>query len=95
MLPVILGLVALFKGGETPNWGAAIGVAIAVGFGMFALINFLGQSMGIFSMLPMALIAGVVLWIACDIPIKRAMIAGGILFVYKVAIIFLMVEIYT
>lgn len=32
----------------------------------------------------MGAVAGVLLWLACDVPIKRAMIGGVILLLYKV-----------
>ncbi|MHC4401397.1 MAG: hypothetical protein ACYTG0_17135 [Planctomycetota bacterium] len=80
---VILGLVYVFNEGEIPGWGTAIATALAVGFGFLGCAYYLAPHIGLFSLLPMALVAGVVLCIACEMPVKKALIAGVILFVYK------------
>ena len=90
---VILGLVSIFSEGEMPGWGTAIGTALAVGCGFMVFARLLGPSIGVFSLLPMAAIAGVLLWIACDVPIRNAMIAGVILFVYKIVLFFFLLAV--
>ena len=81
---VILGLVYLFNEGEVPGWGTAIATALAVSFGFLGCAHFLGPYIGLLSLLPMALVDGLVLCIACDMQVKKALIAGLILFVYQI-----------
>ena len=88
---VILGLVRLFNDGEMPGWGTAIATALAVSLGFLGCSHLLADYLGFFSLVPMAAVAGVVLWIACDVPIQKAMIAGVILLVYKVIVILIFV----
>ena len=83
---VILGLAALFNEGETPGWGMAIVTALGVSFGSVGCVYLLYDYVGILSIIPMPLVAGILLWGVCDVPFKKALIAGGILFVYKIAI---------
>jgi len=81
---VILGLVYIFNEGEVPGWGTAIATALAVGIGFLGCVIFLVHYICLFSLVPMALVAGVLLWIACDVPIKKALVAGAVLLVYKI-----------
>ncbi len=85
---VLIGLLYALNGGEAPSFGMALlaSAAIAVGFLLCGL--FLAPSIGLFSFLPMAAIAGAVLWIVFDVPPVRAAIGGAILLVYKIAMYF-------
>lgn len=83
---VIIVLVNVLNEGEMTGWGTAIGVALAVGLGFLACAHFLYDYLGFFCFVPMALVAGLLLFIACDVPIKRAMIGGVILLVYKIGL---------
>jgi hypothetical protein len=89
---VILGLVHLLNDGDTPGWGTAIATALALGFGFYGCLYFLGPYIGIFSFVPMAIVAGALLWLTCDVPLKKAMMAGGILLAYKLVLGFLLVS---
>ena len=80
---IIFSLVAVFHDGELPGWGTVIGTSLAVTMGFWLFANFLGPYLGIFSFTPMVAIAGGLLWLTCDLPIKRAWIVGIILFGYK------------
>lgn len=83
---VILGLVYVLNDGEVPGWGTAIATGLAVSFGFLGCVYLLGEYLGLFSVVPMAGVAGVLLWIACDVPIKKAMIGGVVLLAYKIGI---------
>ena len=86
---VIVGLAYLFNEGNTPGFGTAIGTAFGVALGFLGCVLLLGPYIGIFSVLPMIPIAAGLLWITCDVPIPKALIAGVILLVYKIAMSFL------
>src|SRR5262245_28684878 len=86
---VILGLARLFGEGKSASFGTAIGTAIAIALGFFLCIKFLGPHIGLFALLPMVLAAAAVLWITCDVPPKKAVLSGGILLGYKIALSFL------
>lgn len=88
---VILGLVYIFNNGEVPGWGTAIATAFAVALGFIGCAYVLGPYIGVFSLLPMALVAGLVLSLACEMPFKKGMLAGVILFVYKVGMYFVLI----
>ena len=83
---VILGLARLFNEGKSTSFGTAVGTAIAVALGFFLCFKFLGPHIGLFALLPMVLVAAAVLWITCDVPPKKAVLSGGILLGYKIAL---------
>ena len=89
---VILGLVSIFNEGEVPGWGTAIATALAIGLGFLGCAYLLAQYIGLLSLVPMAIVAGVLLWLACDVPIKKALIAGAILLVYKIVMAILVLS---
>ena len=82
---VILGLAHFFNEAKSTSFGTAIGTAIAAALGFFGCARFLGPYIGLFALLPMVLVAAALLWITCDVPPKKAIIAGSVLLVYKVA----------
>ena len=80
---VLIALINILNDGEAPSFLMALAISVAIGLGFWGCGLLLGPTIGIFSLVPMALVAGVVLWLTCGLPIKRAMVAGTILLVYK------------
>lgn len=83
---VILCLAYAFNGGDMPGWGTGILTAIAVSLGFLGLGILLGESLGLFAFAPMVFVAGGLLALTCDVPWKKALIAGAIILVYKVGL---------
>jgi hypothetical protein len=89
---VIMALIYIVNQGEQMNFGPAILAALAIGLGTFACTYVLAPSIGLFSLLPILIIAVLVIWIVSGLPLERAAIAGGIFTVYKIAISLLFVS---
>ena len=83
---VILGLVYFFNDGDVPEWGTAIATALAIGLGFRGCVFLLFDYIHLFALVPMAMVAAVVLWLACDVPPKKALIVGVLLLVYKLGL---------
>jgi hypothetical protein len=80
-------LVNLFdKDGPSPGLGTALGTAIAIALGFAGCHHFFFREFGVLSLVPMAVVAGLVFWLACDMPIKKAFAAGGVLLAYKICL---------
>jgi|JI10StandDraft_1071094.scaffolds.fasta_scaffold476268_1 hypothetical protein len=81
---VLIGLYALFSGGNSLSWGKAIGTAFVISLFSYACIRFLAESLGILALLPCLLVAPLMLFIICDLPLKQSAIAGTIFTVYRI-----------
>lgn len=88
---VLIILFMVFSGGDDLNWGRALLTAFAISLFSFACIYFLYESVGLFSLLPCLLVAPVMLWLICDLPLKQSMIAGTIFTAYRIALVFALV----
>ena len=86
---VILGLARFFNDDDGPGFGTALGTAVAVALGFFLCLKFLGPYIGLFALVPMVFLSAALLWVTCDLPPKKALLSGGILLAYKIALIFL------
>lgn len=84
---VIILLVQLVNEGDSVEWGTAIMCAVAISLG-FLVLNFIPVPWVWICLPAMAIVAGFAIAIGCGTPLKRAMIAGGLFLVWKVAFIF-------
>lgn len=83
---VILCLAYAFNGGDMPSWGTGILTAIAVSIGFLGCGKFLGESLGLLAFVPMVFVTGGLLHLTCEVPWKKALIAGAIILVYKIGL---------
>ncbi|MBN2293433.1 MAG: hypothetical protein JXM70_13470 [Pirellulales bacterium] len=87
---VIILLVQLVNQGDTVEWGTAIMCAVVISLGFLAL-SFVPFPWILICLPFMAVVAGLAIAIGCGTPVKRAMIAGGLFLVWKIACVFVVV----
>ncbi len=84
---VLIALYMFLTGGDSLNWGKALVTAFAISLFSFVCIQFLFDALGLFSFVPCLLVAPIMLWLICDLPLPKAAIAGAIFTVYRVVLV--------
>ena len=86
----LFSLVWVFQREFTPDFKDMFFVALGLAVAIFVLVLFLESVMGIFVVIPAAVVVGFVLMYFCSLPISQAAIATVGYFVYKIGLIFLL-----
>jgi hypothetical protein len=83
---MIILLVSLVNQGEQLEFLPAAICRTAISLSCWAFVAFLGGSLGLFSLVPMAAIAIGIIWMVAKITLGRAAVAGAVFTAYKVVV---------
>ncbi len=86
---VLAGLVAVLQGDE-PEWLKLLFVAFGMAVVNFVIALLLGEFLGLFILVPIVLVDGLILMFFCHLTIKQAAIAVAVLFAYQIVFALLM-----
>lgn len=82
---VLLCVIKALQGDDAADFMHLVIVALGLGVANFVCALALGGVLGLFVLLPIIIIDGLILMFFCSLPIKHAAITLGIFLVYKVA----------
>jgi hypothetical protein len=83
---VLSGIISALRGKDAPEWLTLVLVALGMAIANFVCALLLAPVIGIFVLVPIVLLDGLILMYFCSLTIKQAVITLGILIAYNVVL---------